>query len=95
MVSNEIENLINIISKLPGLGPRSARRAVLELLFCRLRRQALVLGGVGVFPQADADGSRPIFRAAGVVVADGLVYGRDARVHPRSLQATTVQAAFR
>tara|TARA_B100001142_G_scaffold273464_1_gene280982 strand:- start:434 stop:1027 length:594 start_codon:yes stop_codon:yes gene_type:complete len=32
MVSNEIENLINIISKLPGLGPRSARRAVLELL---------------------------------------------------------------
>ena len=32
MVSNEIENLINILSKLPGLGPRSARRAVLDLL---------------------------------------------------------------
>ena len=32
MVSEQIENLIILLSKLPGLGPRSARRAVLELL---------------------------------------------------------------
>jgi recombination protein RecR len=32
MVSNEIEILINVLSKLPGLGPRSARRAVLDIL---------------------------------------------------------------
>ena len=32
MVSEKIENLIILLSKLPGLGPRSARRAVLELL---------------------------------------------------------------
>tara|TARA_Y100000590_G_scaffold35096_1_gene38130 strand:+ start:2202 stop:2807 length:606 start_codon:yes stop_codon:yes gene_type:complete len=29
---NEIENLIKIISKLPGLGPKSARRIVLKLM---------------------------------------------------------------
>ena len=29
---NEIEDLIKLISKLPGLGPRSARRIVLKLI---------------------------------------------------------------
>ncbi len=32
MASQEIENLVQALSKLPGLGPRSARRAVLHLL---------------------------------------------------------------
>ena len=32
MVSAEIEDLITLLAKLPGLGPRSARRAVLNLL---------------------------------------------------------------
>ena len=32
MVDNSIERLINCLSKLPGLGPRSARRAALYLL---------------------------------------------------------------
>jgi len=31
-VSPEIERLINLLSKLPGLGPRSARRAALDLV---------------------------------------------------------------
>jgi recombination protein RecR len=35
----EIENLIKIMSRLPGLGPRSARRAVLQLL---RKREALL-----------------------------------------------------
>ena len=29
---NEIENLIKLISKLPGLGPKSAKRIVLKLI---------------------------------------------------------------
>ncbi|MBI3113183.1 MAG: recombination protein RecR, partial [Rhodospirillales bacterium] len=32
MVSVEIERLISLLAKLPGLGPRSARRAVLHLI---------------------------------------------------------------
>ena len=46
MSSNrEIENLIELMAKLPGLGPRSARRAVLHLI----RKRALLLT-----PLADA-----------------------------------------
>ena len=40
MVGPEIEKLIQLLSKLPGLGPRSARRAALHLL---LRKDALML----------------------------------------------------
>ena len=36
----EIERLINLLSKLPGLGPRSSRRAVLAMM---RRREALLL----------------------------------------------------
>ncbi len=32
MPANDIENLIQLFARLPGLGPRSARRAVLQLL---------------------------------------------------------------
>ncbi|NQV47171.1 MAG: recombination protein RecR [Rhodospirillaceae bacterium] len=32
MADNDIEHLIQLLAKLPGLGPRSARRAVLHLL---------------------------------------------------------------
>ena len=37
--TDEIENLIALMAKLPGLGPRSARRAVLHLI----RKRALLL----------------------------------------------------
>lgn len=37
--TSEIENLIALMAKLPGLGPRSARRAVLHLI----RKRALLL----------------------------------------------------
>ena len=40
MVGNDIERLINYLSKLPGLGPRSARRAALYML---KRREALMV----------------------------------------------------
>lgn len=39
MVTSDIEHLISLMAKLPGLGPRSARRAVLYLL---KRRDALM-----------------------------------------------------
>tara|TARA_B100000686_G_C16682659_1_gene912868 strand:- start:453 stop:1064 length:612 start_codon:yes stop_codon:yes gene_type:complete len=39
MSSPEIENLIKMLSKLPGLGPRSARRAALHLI---KRRESLL-----------------------------------------------------
>ena len=38
MVSADIERLIGLLAKLPGLGPRSARRAVLHLV---KRRESL------------------------------------------------------
>ena len=38
MVSTDIEHLIGLLAKLPGLGPRSARRAVLYLI---KRRESL------------------------------------------------------
>lgn len=37
--NNEIEHLIQLMSKLPGLGPRSARRAVLHLI----KKRALLM----------------------------------------------------
>lgn len=40
MAGDDIERLINYLSKLPGLGPRSARRAALYLL---KRREALLV----------------------------------------------------
>ncbi len=32
MIGNEVEHLVKILSRLPGLGPRSARRAILHML---------------------------------------------------------------
>ncbi|MBT3306933.1 MAG: recombination protein RecR, partial [Alphaproteobacteria bacterium] len=40
MISPDIENLIALLAKLPGLGPRSARRAVLHLI---KRRESLLV----------------------------------------------------
>tara|TARA_Y100001960_G_scaffold332438_1_gene432912 strand:+ start:2627 stop:3220 length:594 start_codon:yes stop_codon:yes gene_type:complete len=40
MISPEIDRLIQLLSKLPGLGPRSARRAVLALI---RKRETLLL----------------------------------------------------
>jgi len=45
MIGPEIETLINLLSRMPGLGPRSARRAVLHLM---RKRESLLL------PLADA-----------------------------------------
>lgn len=48
-VSPEIERLISLLSKLPGLGPRSARRAALDLI---KKREALMLPLAGAIAEA-------------------------------------------
>ncbi len=40
MIGSEIEHIIKLLSRLPGLGPRSARRAVLQML---KNRESLML----------------------------------------------------
>ncbi len=49
MAGDDIERLINYLSKLPGLGPRSARRAALHLL---KRREALLVPLLKAFESA-------------------------------------------
>ena len=39
MSGNDIDNLIDMMARLPGLGPRSARRAVLPMI----RKRAMLL----------------------------------------------------
>ena len=39
MAGAEIENLVKLLARLPGLGPRSARRAVLQMM---RRRETLL-----------------------------------------------------
>ena len=48
---NEIEKLIQIMSRLPGLGPRSARRAVLHLM---KKREALLQPLIGALGDVSA-----------------------------------------
>lgn len=51
MIGAEIEHLIKLIAKLPGLGPRSARRAALHLL---KNRESLMTPLAGALEQAAA-----------------------------------------
>ena len=46
MASHEIEALVQALARLPGLGPRSARRAVLHLLKRREGALAPLLGAL-------------------------------------------------
>jgi recombination protein RecR len=55
MSGGEIERLIQLLAKLPGLGPRSARRAVLHML---KRREAL-MGPIAEAIRAVADAILP------------------------------------
>ena len=48
MMGPEIETLIGLMARLPGLGPRSARRIVLRLLSEREQRLLPLIGALGV-----------------------------------------------
>lgn len=62
----DIENLIELMAKLPGLGPRSARRAVLYLI----RKRALVLMPLADAMQAVAETARECVVCGNVATAD-------------------------
>lgn len=62
----DIENLIDLMAKLPGLGPRSARRAVLYLI----RKRALVLTPLADAMQAVAETARECVVCGNVSTAD-------------------------
>ncbi|CUK04221.1 recombination mediator RecR [Shimia thalassica] len=62
MSNNEIENLIELMAKLPGLGPRSARRAVLHLI----RKRALLLTPLSDAMQAVAVTARECLNCGNV-----------------------------
>ncbi|NIA71294.1 recombination protein RecR [Pelagibius litoralis] len=49
MIASDIERLIQLLARLPGLGPRSARRAVLHLM---KKREALMLPLAAAMAQA-------------------------------------------
>lgn len=62
----DIENLIELMAKMPGLGPRSARRAVLYLI----RKRALVLTPLADAMQAVAETARECVVCGNVSTSD-------------------------
>lgn len=64
--TDEIERLIELMSRLPGLGPRSARRAVLHLI----RKRALLLKPLAQSMQAVADTARECLNCGNVGTSD-------------------------
>lgn len=75
MVGPEIEKLIQLLSKLPGLGPRSARRAALHLL---LRKDALMLPLKNAIGEA-AERIAPCRQCGNLDTVDPCALCRDAR----------------
>lgn len=75
MVGPEIERLIQLLSKLPGLGPRSARRAALHLL---LRKDALMLPLKNAIGEA-AERIAPCRQCGNLDTVDPCALCRDAR----------------
>ncbi|SFL31148.1 recombination mediator RecR [Shimia haliotis] len=66
MSSSEIDTLIDMMAKLPGLGPRSARRAVLHLI----RKRGLLLSPLADAMQAVAETARECLNCGNVGTSD-------------------------
>ena len=64
--TRDIDSLIEMMAKLPGLGPRSARRAVLHLI----RKRALMLTPLADLMQTVAVTARECMRCGNVGTAD-------------------------
>ena len=64
--SPEIESLIELMARLPGLGPRSARRAVLHLI----RKRAVLLAPLAEAMQAVADTARECVTCGNIATTD-------------------------
>ena len=75
MPSQDIEQLIQLLAKLPGLGPRSARRAALYLV---KRREALMLPLAQALERS-AEAIRPCGRCGNLDAQDPCAICTDAR----------------
>ena len=64
--TRDIDNLIELMAKLPGLGPRSARRAVLHLI----RKRALLLTPLADVMQTVAETARECLNCGNVGTTD-------------------------
>ncbi|MBV1925758.1 MAG: recombination mediator RecR [Rhodobacteraceae bacterium] len=64
--TGDIENLIELMAKMPGLGPRSARRAVLHLI----RKRALLLMPLADVMQTVAETARECLNCGNVGTTD-------------------------
>ena len=62
----DIDNLIELLAKLPGLGPRSARRAVLHMI----RKRALLLTPLADQMQRVAESARECLNCGNIGTAD-------------------------
>lgn len=66
MATSEIDRLIDLLAKLPGLGPRSARRAVLHLI----RRRAALMLPLAQAMEAVASSARACARCGNITTAE-------------------------
>lgn len=81
MAVSEIDRLIELLARLPGLGPRSARRAVLHLL---KKRESLLLPLAAALTKA-AEAVRACSRCGNLDTQDPCVVCRDERRDPALL----------
>jgi recombination protein RecR len=81
MAVSEIDRLIELLARLPGLGPRSARRAVLHLI---KKREALLLPLAAALAKA-AETIRACSRCGNLDTQDPCVICRDERRDPSVL----------
>ena len=81
MAVSEIDRLIELLARLPGLGPRSARRAVLHLI---KKREALLLPLAAALAKA-AETIRACSRCGNLDTQDPCVICRDERRDPTVL----------
>ncbi|SEO17818.1 DNA replication and repair protein RecR [Salinihabitans flavidus] len=73
--SNDIDRLIEIMARLPGLGPRSARRAVLTMI----RKRALLLGPLAETMQTVARTARECLTCGNIGTSETCAICRDER----------------
>ena len=66
MATNDIDTLIEMMAKLPGLGPRSARRAVLHMI----RKRALLLGPLAQAMETVARTARECLNCGNIGTSD-------------------------
>jgi recombination protein RecR len=78
MIGPEVERLIQLLAKLPGLGPRSARRAVLQLI----KRKETLMGPLTEALREVAARVNPCTACGNLDVVDPCTICRDQRRDP-------------